>query len=233
MAMPQATARDATAHGALPFRTILFDLDGTLTDPKEGITRCMQYALEKLGRNAPTTEELMPYIGPPLQITFAQLLETNDADLVAQTIAGYRERFATVGMFENAVYPGTEAMLAALRAAGLGVILATSKPRVFAVKILEHFNLARYFDAIFGSELDGRLSDKGELIAEILRVQQLDPDATLMVGDRMHDIIGGQRAGVRTAAVAYGYGSRAELEACAPDFIFASPAALADALTGA
>lgn len=211
---------------------ILFDLDGTLTDPKEGITRCMQYALVQLGREAPTTEALVPYIGPPLQETFAQLLATDDRTRVDAAIARYRERFATTGMYENAVYPGTEAMLAQLREAGLCLFVATSKPRVFAVKILDHFDLAQYFDGVYGSELDGRLSDKGELIAELLRVEGLDPAATLMVGDRSHDIVGGQRAGVRTAAVTYGYGTRAELDAHAPDYLFESPAALAHHMCG-
>ena len=207
---------------------LLFDLDGTLTDPKQGITRCMQYALAQLGRDVPATEALIPYIGPPLQDTFAQLLVTDDKARIDQAIAHYRTRFATTGMYENAVYPGTEAMLARLRAAGVRLFLATSKPRVFAVKILDHFELAQYFEGVYGSELDGRLSDKGELIAEVLRAEGLDPATTLMVGDRSHDIVGGRRAGVRTAAVAYGYGTRAELDAHAPDCIFASPAALAD-----
>ena len=213
-------------------RSVLFDLDGTLTDPKEGITRCMQYALAQLGLEAPATEALVPYIGPPLQDTFAQLLATDDRARVDAAIAQYRERFATTGMYENAVYPGTEAMLTQLRAAGLSVFLATSKPHVFAVKILDHFDLAQYFDSVYGSELDGRLSDKGELITELLRAERLDPTATLMVGDRSHDIIGGQRAGVRTAAVTYGYGTRAELDAHAPDYIFESPAALAHHICG-
>lgn len=205
---------------------ILFDLDGTLTDPKEGITRCMQYALAQLGREAPATDALIPYIGPPLQETFARLLATDDPARVDAAIAHYRDRFATTGMYENAVYPDTAEMLAALKAAGIRLFVATSKPRVFAVKILEHFDLARYFDGVYGSELDGRLSDKGELIAEVLRAEWLDPATTLMVGDRSHDIVGGRRAGVHTAAVAYGYGPRAELDAHAPDFIFQSPAAL-------
>lgn len=212
-------------------RAVLFDLDGTLTDPKEGITRCMQYALAQLGLEAPPTEALVPYIGPPLHDTLAQLLATDDRTRVDAALAQYRARFATTGMYENAVYPGTETMLAQLRAAGLRLFLATSKPRVFAVNILDHFDLARYFDGAYGSELDGRLSDKGELIAELLRAEGLDPAATLMVGDRLHDIVGGRRAGVRTAAVTYGYGTRAELDAHAPDYIFESPAALAHHIT--
>ena len=205
---------------------ILFDLDGTLTDPKEGITRCMQHALAQLGLAVPPTEALVPYIGPPLQETFAQLLATDDRTRVDAAIAHYRDRFAAAGMYENSVYPGTADMLAALKAAGVRLFVATSKPYVFAVKILEHFDLAQYFDGVYGSELDGRLSDKGELIAEVLRAEGLDPATTLMVGDRSHDIVGGRRAGVRTAAVVYGYGTRAELDAHAPEFIFPSPAAL-------
>lgn len=208
-------------------QAVLFDLDGTLTDPKEGITRCMQHALAQLGWEVPATDALIPYIGPPLQETFAQLLATDDTASVGAAIAQYRDRFASTGMYENAVYPGTAAMLAGLKAAGIRLFVATSKPRVFAVKILEHFDLAQYFDGVYGSELDGRLSDKGELIAELLRAERLDPATTLMVGDRAHDIIGAQHNGVRSAAVTYGYGSAAELDSHAPDLRVATPAALA------
>ncbi|MBK8798852.1 MAG: HAD hydrolase-like protein [Anaerolineales bacterium] len=207
-------------------RAVLFDLDGTLTDPKEGITRCMQYALGKLERPTPTADALVAYIGPPLQHTFAQLLATDDNVLVDQAVAYYRERFASEGMYENAVYPGVAAMLAELKRAGLRLFLATSKPHVFAEQIVAHFGLACYFDGVYGAELDGRLSDKAELIAEILRAEQLDAATTLMVGDRLHDIVGGKHNGVSTAAVTFGYGSRAELEAHQPDLLIDSPAAL-------
>ncbi|HRA68552.1 MAG TPA: HAD hydrolase-like protein, partial [Caldilinea sp.] len=200
--------------------------DGTLTDPKEGITRCMQYALGKLERPTPTADALVAYIGPPLQHTFAQLLATDDNVLVDQAVAYYRERFASEGMYENAVYPGVAAMLAELKRAGLRLFLATSKPHVFAEQIVAHFGLACYFDGVYGAELDGRLSDKAELIAEILRAEQLDAATTLMVGDRLHDIVGGKHNGVSTAAVTFGYGSRAELEAHQPDLLIDSPAAL-------
>ncbi len=209
---------------------VLFDLDGTLTDPKEGITRCMQYALAQLGRDVPPTESLIPYIGPPLQETFARLLATDDPARVDAAIAHYRKRFASTGMYENSVYPGTAAMLAALKAAGMRLFVATSKPRVFAVKILEHFDLARYFDGVYGSELDGRLSDKGELIAEVLRAEGLDPATALMVGDRAHDVIGARHNGVRSVVVSYGYASAAELDSHAPDLRVATPAALAAAV---
>jgi len=197
-----------------------------LTDPKEGITRCMQYALGKLERPTPTADALVAYIGPPLQHTFAQLLATDDNVLVDQAVAYYRERFASEGMYENAVYPGVAAMLAELKRAGLRLFLATSKPHVFAEQIVAHFGLACYFDGVYGAELDGRLSDKAELIAEILRAEQLDAATTLMVGDRLHDIVGGKHNGVSTAAVTFGYGSRAELEAHQPDLLIDSPAAL-------
>jgi phosphoglycolate phosphatase len=212
-------------------RAVLFDLDGTLTDPKEGITRCMQYALEKLERPAPTADALVAYIGPPLQHTFAQLLGSDERTQIDQAVAYYRERFASHGMYENALYPGVAAMLAELKRAGLRLFLATSKPRVFAEKILDHFGLAAYFDGVYGAELDGRLSDKAELIAEILRAEQLNAATTLMVGDRLHDIVGAKRNGVSTAAVTFGYGSRAELEAHQPDWLIDAPAALVQHIT--
>ena len=130
-------------------------------------------------------------------------------------------------MYENAIYPGTTPALRRLRTAGFRLFLATSKPSVFARQILDHFDLTQFFHAIHGSELDGRLSDKGELLAHILDAENLKPKATLIVGDRSHDIIGGKKNGIVTAAVIYGYGSREEIAASKPDYIFESPSDLA------
>jgi len=199
---------------------ILFDLDGTLTDPKDGITRCIQFALDQLGTTSPDVDQLDWCIGPPLRGSFSQLLNTKDDTLLDQALFHYRKRFSECGMFENVVYPEVIGSLRRIRKAGIRVFLATSKPEVFAKQILDHFDLSPFFDAVYGSELNGRLSDKGDLVAHILDTEDLDPKMTLIVGDRSHDIIGGKKNSIMTAAVSYGYGSREELTSFKPDFIF-------------
>ncbi|MBU2515775.1 HAD hydrolase-like protein [bacterium] len=212
------------------FANILFDLDGTLTDPKVGITRSIQYALEQLNEPVPAADELTWCIGPPLLDFFATILNSRDDARLNQALTHYRKRFADVGLFENTVYPDCEDSLQKIKIAGFKIFLATSKPGVFAKKILDHFNLSRFFDGIYGSELDGRRSDKGELIAHILATEKLDSGDTLMVGDRCHDIIGGKKNSLRTAAVSYGYGSREEISSSDPDMIFDSMTQLASFL---
>ncbi len=204
-------------------RAVLFDLDGTLTDPKPGITRCIQHALAKLKRPVPSEDELLWCIGPPLQVSFPRLLGTADKGCVEQAITYYRERFSTVGLFENALYPGIPEALHELRGRGFRTFVATSKPRVFAERIVDHFHLMPLFDGVYGSELDGTRVDKGDLIAYLLTTESLDPDLAVMVGDREHDMLGGVRCGLRCVGVTYGYGSEKELTehgalrlACAP-----------------
>lgn len=202
---------------------ILFDLDGTLSDPKEGITRSIIYSLEQLGQKAPHSDQLTWCIGPPLRDSFAQLLDTVDDALLDHALYHYRVRFSETGMYENTLYPGITTALTKIRAAGFRVILATSKPRVFASQILDHFDLTRFFHAVHGSEMDGRLADKGELVAHIIETERLNPEATMIVGDRFHDVVGGKKNAIMTAAVTYGYGSREELADSQPDVIFDSP----------
>jgi phosphoglycolate phosphatase len=204
-------------------QTILFDLDGTLTDPKEGITRCIQHSLGRLGRDVPVVDELIWCIGPPLRDSFSVLLGSDDAGLIEDAMTLYRERFSRIGMFENSVYPGIPGALQAIHAEGVGVILATSKPTVYAVPILDHFGLSQFFRGMYGSELDGRLSDKGELVAHIVAAEGLDRRSSVMVGDRSHDVAGGRKNGIRTGMVAYGYGDRDEISQAEPDVVFGSP----------
>ncbi len=202
---------------------VLLDLDGTLTDPRTGITRCIRYALEKLGVEAPAEESLAWCIGPPLRDSFALLLDTRDRGLLDRAVKLYRERFSAVGIFENEPYPGIHEALDRIRSAGRPVFLATSKPRVFAVKILRHFGMEGYFHGVHGSRLDGGLSGKTDLVAHVLRVRRLDPGSSIMVGDRSHDILGGRANGTMTAGAAWGFGSMEELLRACPDLIFASP----------
>lgn len=211
---------------------VLFDLDGTLTDPKPGITRCVQHALRTLGHEPPPEDELLWCIGPPLQESFPRLLGTGEKARIDEAIRIYRERFSTIGLFENALYQGIPEVLGALRKRGLRTFVASSKPRVFVVRILEHFGLLPLFDAAHGSELDGTRTDKAELIAHVLEVERLDPACTVMVGDREHDMIGGMRNGLRCVGVTYGYGSAEELTASGAACLAATPDELLVVLAG-
>ena len=201
---------------------ILFDLDGTLTDPGIGITRCIQHALTSLGRPVPSQELLCRYIGPPLQGTFAELLETEETAIVAEAIRIYRERFVTTGMFENSVYPEVPAGLKSLRNDGHRLWVATSKPHVFAREIVRHFGLADFFEGVYGSELSGVNAEKGALIREILTQKGFAPEDTCMVGDRAQDIAGARANGIEAVGVLWGYGGPLELQAAGADKIVAT-----------
>lgn len=213
---------------------LFFDLDGTLTDPKEGIVASFVYALDKLGRSDLTAANLDWCIGPPLRESFAILLETTDPDLVETAVSLYREYFATTGLFENFVYPEVVETLQLLKQ-DFRLVIATSKPAVYARQILEKFELAEFFEAIYGAELDGRYSNKGELIGLILDREQLSPDQVLMIGDREHDILGARKNTVLAGGVTYGYGSEAELTEAGAAYLFHRPSqipiTLAQALT--
>jgi len=208
---------------------VLFDLDGTLTDPKLGITRCIAYALESLGLPTPPTESLTSWIGPPIQDSFRIHLDGQDP---TQAVAKFRERFAETGIFENAVYDGISKALSDLREVGNTLILATSKPQPFAERILDHFDLSQYFTAIYGSSFDGTLSDKAELIAHIVTAERLNPTSTVMVGDRMHDILGAARNQIPGIGVLYGYGSFQELREAGAAALCDAPQALPSTIAG-
>jgi phosphoglycolate phosphatase len=196
---------------------LFFDLDGTLTDPAVGITACLQHAVARLGGQPLPAHALTRFIGPPLRSTFCELLSTADPTLLDAAIAHYRDRFADVGMFENAVYADVPAGLAALRVDGHRLWVVTSKPEVYARTIVSHFGLDHQFAAVYGSELSGARTDKADLIRHVLEREQLTREAVWMIGDRAHDVIGGRRNGVRTLAVLWGYGTEEELRAAGPD----------------
>ena len=208
--------------------TIFFDLDGTLTDPKPGITRSLQYALEKLGRPVPHEDELTWCIGPPLRSSLVRLLGGEaDAD---RGVALYRERFGEVGLYENAVYPEIEATLAALQPRAR-LFVATSKAHVYADLIIDHFGLRRYFGHVFGAELDGTRAHKGDLLAFAIERTGADPSRSLMIGDRSHDIVGAKTNGIDGIGVLYGYGSREELLQAGAVQLCATPGAITAHLT--
>jgi phosphoglycolate phosphatase len=209
---------------------IYFDLDGTLTDPKPGITRSIQYALQRLDHpTMPTEDELTWCIGPPLRASFVRLLgaETS-ADLA---VSYYRERFSDIGLYENGVYDGIGEVLTSLCASGHRLFVATSKPHVFAERIIDHFGLRDHFERVFGSELDGTRVDKSHLLEYALKQASVDPSKTLMIGDRSHDMVGAVNNGMKGIGVLYGYGSQDELLAAGAHHVCAAPGAVLGCIT--
>lgn len=213
---------------------ILFDLDGTLTDSKPGITTCVQYALHRMGIEEPDLDKLEPFIGPPLMDSFHDFYGF-DEEQGKQATAYYRERYSVTGLFENEVYPGIDSLLADLKNAGKKLAVASSKPQVYVERILEHFGLLTYFDVVVGSDLNGTRTKKEEVVEEALR--QLLPgqlfqkimdgkfpnapkyDAIAMVGDRRFDMVGANAYHIAGIGVAYGYAVPGELEEAGADVV--------------
>jgi len=201
------------------YQTILFDLDGTLTDPGLGITNSVMHALQKWGIEVTDRKSLYRFIGPPLQDSFMQYYGFSAED-AEKSVAYYREYFREKGLYENEVYPGAEKLLADLKAAGKKLAVATSKPEEFAIRILKHFQLDGYFDVIAGATMDSSRSKKADVIAYCLdRLGASDLFSVVMVGDREHDIIGAKAAKVDSIGVLVGYGSREELENAGATYI--------------
>jgi len=209
----------------MPRLTLLLDLDGTLTDPAEGIVRCLHYALEQVGV-PPLDRPLQDLIGPPLRSVLAGLLGPQCQHRVAEAIAAYRARYGEVGQYEASVYDGIPAALAALRGVAT-LCLATSKAEVYARSIVAHFGLAGYLDEVYGPELDGTRSGKDALIAHILEQRGLVPQHVAIFGDREHDILGARANGVAAYGVAWGFAGPGELGRAGAERIFRSPAELA------
>jgi phosphoglycolate phosphatase len=198
---------------------LLFDLDGTLTDPSPGITACLLHAVRALGHAAPPALEMRRFIGPPLRKVFAEILGTEDVGRVEEAVTIYRERFSTLGLYENAVYPGLTGVLAELRGDGFELRVVTSKAHVYADRIIDHFGLREFFPRVYGAELSGERSTKAELIAHVLASEAVQPRSCCMIGDRLHDVEGAQAHGMRALGVTWGYGSRAELETAGADLV--------------
>ena len=206
---------------------MFFDLDGTLTDPALGITNSVMYALERFGIHTEDRTTLFQYIGPPLMDSFTQFhgLSRADARIAIDT---YREYFSVKGLFENEVYPGIPELLTRLKAAGKKLVVATSKPEDFSLRILEHFELLQYFDFVSGSCMDETRTQKWEVIQWALEQCCDDSSRVLMVGDRKHDVQGAKRFGLPCLGVLYGYGGREELETAGADAFAASPEEIGD-----
>ncbi|MBO4532788.1 MAG: HAD family hydrolase [Treponema sp.] len=205
------------------FDYILFDLDGTLTDPAQGITNSFIHALKFYGLPIPSYEELCKLIGPPLPYSFETTFGFPH-DKAMEAVAKYREYFAVKGLFENQVYDGIPELLCSLKEKGKHLVVATSKPEEYSIRIIEHFKLSQYFDFVCGSNMDESRSKKDEVIAYALQrcgLGEGDKERVLMIGDRFHDIEGAKKNGIKSCGVLFGYGSRKELEEAGADFIAA------------
>jgi phosphoglycolate phosphatase len=209
-----------------PMSAIYFDLDGTLTDPKPGITGSIQYALQKLDLPVPSQDELTWCIGPPLRGSFVTMLGSeNQADLA---VSLYRERFADVGLYENSLYPDIKDVLTTLGHSRRRMFVATSKPGIFAERIIDHLGLTGCFERVFGSELDGTRVHKTDLLAYALEAAGVNASQALMIGDRSHDMIGAKNNGMGAIGVLYGYGSEEELIGAGASHVCATPRAVLD-----
>ena len=198
---------------------ILFDLDGTLTDPMVGITKSVQYALKHYGIEENDLKKLCLFIGPPLKDSFMEYYGFSE-EKAAEAITVYREYVSETGLFENMEYSGIRDVRAELKAAGKRLYVATSKPELFSKQILEHFRLTEYFDFIGGANMDETRVKKGDVIRYVLEENQItDLDQVVMVGDRKHDILGAKEHGLDSVGVLYGYGSREELQSAGADWI--------------
>lgn len=198
-------------------KAILFDLDGTLTESGEGIMKSVQYALEKMGRPESDLKKLRVFIGPPLLEQFMRYAGMSRRE-AEKAVSYYRERYSAVGIFENRPYPGIVETLEVLRADGFLLAVASSKPEKFVLQVLEYFHMENCFDEAVGSEMDGRRSKKADVIEEVLRRLGMTEkrDQVIMVGDKEHDVIGAEEAGIPCVAVAYGYGTAEELKEAKP-----------------
>ncbi|HEM6576575.1 HAD family hydrolase [Streptococcus suis] len=193
------------------YQTILFDLDGTLTDSGQGILNSVAYALEKMGIEEPDTANLNRFIGPPLYESFSRFYQLNPED-TQSAVDAFRVYFKEKGMFENQLYPGIIPLLEELRTAGKTLVIATSKPEIFAKQILEHFGITHYFDVIAGASLDSSRISKADVIGYAINQLEAFPKHAVMIGDREHDIEGARMHQLPAIGVLYGYGSKQEFE---------------------
>ena len=204
----------------MKYSYLLFDLDGTLTDSGEGIMRCVQYALEKFGITEQDVRKLRRFVGPPLTDSFRLFCGMNEEDAL-QAVRYYRERYEKQGILENQVYEGIPELLRDLAGEGRTLIVASSKPEVYVNKVLENFSIADYFACTIGSGINGKLSSKEEILAEVMRrcpSAAANRDRTLMIGDRRYDIEGARSAHIDSVGVYYGYAEAGELEEAGADY---------------
>ena len=210
------------------FDTLLFDLDGTLTDSTEGILKCLVNAVEKMGFEVP--EDMNKFLGPPIRQSFAEFIGMNE-EQIDEAVRIFRERYSTVGLFENRVYERIPEMLERLKNGGKRLMVATSKPEVYAVRILERFGIAPYFEIVGGAELDGSRDYKHEVIEYVLAKANItDRSRVLMIGDRRQDVLGAHKTGLKCMGILWGYGSIEELDEAGADYIAETPQQVTDLL---
>jgi len=208
--------------------TLIFDLDGTLTDPLVGIVRCMNYALSSFDHPPRAEHEITPYIGPPLEIALKELSGSEDEDHIKRLVATYRERYGELGYAENTVYDGVPQMLVTLAEQQIPMLVCTSKLGKYAKKVLQEFDLIDYFQTVSGGGYQIRKQDQ---LADLLKSNSITQDS-IMIGDRAIDLSSAAANGLSSAGVLWGYGSREELQQEEPDYIFNSPLELVEQLTG-
>lgn len=195
-------------------KIFLFDLDGTITEPKEGITKCVQYSLEYMGIHEPDLDKLECFIGPPLHKSYEKYYNLSEEEAF-YAVEKYRERYSKIGIFECNLYGGIREVFEVIKENGGKIGLATSKPEEFAIRLLEHYNIKQYFDCITGSLMDGRRTEKTEVILEAferMEISAATKDEVIMIGDRLHDIVGANNTGIESIGVKYGYSVGNELE---------------------
>jgi len=211
--------------------TVLFDLDGTLTDSRAGITASIRHALDRLGHPCPDDDALATYIGPPLRGTLSTLLGTTDQIVIETALAHYRARYDDVGLFENRVYEGVPEMLEHSARRARALFVATAKPRHAATRIVAHFDLARHFQSVHGAEPGGRFDAKADLLAYLLATRVIRAETSVMVGDCGSDITAAKINGIRSIGARWGYGESRELANAGADLLCESPRALAACLS--
>ena len=204
------------------YKTAIFDLDGTITDSGPGIMNAIRYAVKKRGLPDVPEEVLRSFIGPPLKEQFRSVFGLSDEEGTIM-VTTYREYYGEKGIFENRVYDGVPEVLQKLQEAGVRILMATSKPEKYAKQIAEHFGFDKYFDFIGGACMDGRRTDKHDVIEYVIDSCKVCRENTVMIGDRRHDMIGASKAGIRSIGVLYGYGSREELEEAGAERIAVTP----------
>lgn len=210
----------------IPWRWVLFDLDGTVSDPATGITRSVIHAMQSLGYTPPAPSSILWVVGPPLRDTFQRLVPQARSQEIEQLVAAFRARYVPIGMYENELYPAMAETLAACAAAGQTLGLATLKPTFLARRVLKHFRLTALFSSIVGSYLDGRRDDKAKVIRRSLAVLGADPARTVMIGDRASDVLAARSCGVPAIGVRWGYAPAGELQRSGPIAIVNNPLAL-------
>ena len=204
----------------MPITTLFFDLDGTVSNNFEGIARCLNFALKELGLRELSDAEVLPFVGPPFRESLPRVFPGIDTEAALHF---YRERYQNKGWLENSLYDGVAEAIRALHLQGFTIALCTSKPRIFAERIIEHFQLARYFDGIHGPELDGTFDRKTDLLAHLVGHYKVPPTHAVMIGDRDKDVEAALHAGTHSLGVLWGFGSRDELQNSGAHRIIAKP----------